>query len=219
MASSRKRPIHETMHSVDGDRCSEACRLVKLRGLSLPARTSVGNSCLAAICTRLTRLESVGHLGSRTALTADLRALKQLRRIGPGSFAHCVTLRSVSLSGLSEMISVGEDFLLGCTSLTSVDLSGMTQLTCIGDYFLSSCTSLTSVDFSGMSQLTCMGHSFLMGCTSLNTVDLRGLSQLTMVGSHMMHACHPSLVKAVGISELLLRMTQEVKLELAVVIL
>ena len=150
MASSRKRPIHETMRSVDGERCS-ARRLVKLRGLSLPARVSVGNSCLAAICTRLTELESVGHLGSRTAVTADLRALKQLRRIGPGLFAECATLTSVSLSGLSEMISVGSDFLRGCTSLTSVDLSGMPQLTSIGDYFISSCTSLTSFDLSGMS--------------------------------------------------------------------
>ena len=186
MASSRKRPIHEAMHSLDGDRCSVTRRLTKLRGLSLPANASVYNTCLAWICTRLTRLESVGHLGSRTAVTADLRALKQLRRIGPGSFAQCATLTSVSLSGLSEMISVGEDFLRGCRSLTSVDLSGMPQLTCIGDSFLSSCTSLTSVDFSG-------------------------LSQLTMIGVDMMHASHPSLVQTVGASELLLRMTQEVE--------
>ena len=162
------------MRSVDGERCS-ASRLVKLRGLSLPARVSVGNSCLAAICTRLTELESVGHLGSRSAVTADLRALKQLRRIGPGLFAQCATLTSVSLSGLSEMISGGSGFLWSCTSFTSVDLSGMTQLKSIGYSFLRSCTSLTSVDLSGMPRLTSIGDYFLFSCPSLTSVDLSGM--------------------------------------------
>ena len=58
-----------------------------------------------------------------TAVTADLRLLKQLRRI--------------------------DFFLSSCTSLTSVDLSGMPQLTTIGDFFLYACTSLTSVDLNG----------------------------------------------------------------------
>ena len=249
MASSRKRPIHETMHSVDGDRCSVARRLVKLRGLSLPANTSVGITCLAAMCTRLTRLESVRHLRSLTAVTADLRLLKQLRRID-FFLSSCTSLTSVDLSGMPQLTTIGDSFLSGCTSVVCVDLSGMLQLTTIGDFLLLWCTSVTSVDFSGMTQLTTIGDSFLSGCTSvvcvdfsgmpqlttigdfflsactslgnvdfsrmpqltsigdcflswctsLTTVDLSRLLQLTMIGDRMMHACHPSRVKAVGAS-------------------
>ena len=153
-------------------------RLVKLRCLRLPAGLNVDTKSLAVICTRLTRLESVGHLTSSTAAAVDFARLKQLRDFGPGMFERCATLTTISLSGLSQLTTVGKYFLCGCRSLRTVDLSGLSQLTTVGD-------------------------QFLFGCTSLKVVDLSGLSQLSSIGKVFMFRCRAYCVKADGVSEAL----------------
>ena len=210
---------------------SSSHRLVKLRCLSLPAALDVDTKSLAAICTRLTRLESVGHLRSSTATAVDFGRLKQLRNFGSGMFTHtmftrCAAVTTVSLCGLSQLTTVGDGFLAGCVELASVDLSGLSQLTIVGDRFLGSCTLLTTVDLSSLSQLTTVGYRFLSGCTSLTTVNLSGLSKLTTVGANFLCDCWSlttvdlsvlsqlswigeefmfGCVKAVGVSEALRR--------------
>ena len=152
------------MHTSDTHHSSY--RLVNLRCLSLPAGLDVDTTNLAVICTRLTRLESVGRLRSSTATTVDFEKLKQLRHIGPGMFMRCETLTTISLRGLSQLITVRYYFLAECTSLTTVDLSALSQLTTAGHSCLDGCSSLTTVDISGLSNLTKVGDDFLRECTS-----------------------------------------------------
>ena len=131
---------------------SDNARLVKLRRLSLPHGLNVGTENLAVICTRMTRLESVGHLRSSTATAVDLSGLSQLTTVGDYFLRNCTSLTTVDLSGLSQLTTVGDSFLERCSSLTTVDLSGLSHLCSIGKYFLNRCPACVRAD-GGVSEV------------------------------------------------------------------